>query len=131
MDVAYTCRTQLHFSDPRAYAQIYHSARKFTKDPYFYASFGQDESSFGFRDPHKAKIRKDIMSPLFSRRAILKLESVVQDKVHYTFFYLLLPVIWHLDLMSDRYPVSPTHIIQRRTSQFILRLPVHDSGHHK
>ena len=33
-------------------------------------------------DPHEAKVRRDINGPLFSRRAILKLEGVIQEKVH-------------------------------------------------
>ena len=88
---------QLHFSEPRAYSEIYTAGSKFTKDPYvvaqydkydslssfsvFYAAFGLDESTIGFCDPKEAKIRRDIISPLFSRRAILKLEGVIQDKV--------------------------------------------------
>lgn len=73
--------SKLHFSDPKVYHQIYHIGTTFTKDPHFYISFGQDESSFSLRDPKKAKIRKDVLSPLFSRRAINKLEHVIQEQV--------------------------------------------------
>lgn len=43
--------------------------------------FGQDESSFGFTDPGKSKARREILNPLFSRRAIISLEHVIQHKV--------------------------------------------------
>lgn len=43
--------------------------------------FGEDESSFGYIDPLVAKQRREILNPLFSRRAIIKLENVVQRKV--------------------------------------------------
>ncbi|KAF8874994.1 cytochrome P450 [Infundibulicybe gibba] len=72
---------QLHFNDPEAYDAIYSPASKFTKDPRLYDSFNQSQSSFGFIDPQLAKNRKDVIRPLFSRRAILNLETVVQDAV--------------------------------------------------
>lgn len=73
--------SQLHFTDLRAYAAIYTHGSKFTKDPHFYACFGEDESSFGYTDRREAKARKEVLSPLFSRRSILKLEHVIQEKV--------------------------------------------------
>ncbi|KAF8870185.1 cytochrome P450 [Infundibulicybe gibba] len=72
---------QLHFNDPEAYEVIYSAASRFTKDPRLYDSLGEPESSFGYIDPQLAKIRKDVIRPLFSRRAILNLEPVVQDAV--------------------------------------------------
>ncbi|KAF9019764.1 cytochrome P450 [Hymenopellis radicata] len=59
---------ELHFSSPEAYFAIYPSYSKFTKEPAFYKCFGEDESS------QKAE---EILNPLFSRRAILKLEGLV------------------------------------------------------
>lgn len=72
---------ELHFSDPRAYADIYTNGTKFTKDPRLYMSFHEDESSFTFTDPREAKTRRDILAPMFSRKSILKLEGVVTRKV--------------------------------------------------
>jgi hypothetical protein len=71
---------QLHFSKPTAHADIYSSGSKFSKDPHFYAAFPTG-NLFTTTDPREAKVRKDIMGPLFSRRAILKLESVIQRNV--------------------------------------------------
>lgn len=67
---------KLHFNDPQVFDQIYRS--RFTKEAWFYDAFLASESSFACIDPRKAKIQKDIMRPLFSRKAILKLENVIQ-----------------------------------------------------
>ncbi|THH33280.1 hypothetical protein EUX98_g884 [Antrodiella citrinella] len=69
----------LHFSDPQAYNDIY--SERFPKDPKLYGALHQDRSLFGMPDPREAKIRREIMSPMFSRRAIVDLEPVVLQKV--------------------------------------------------
>lgn len=89
----------LHFSDPRAHSDIYSMVSKFTKDPAYYQSLGVDESSMALTDPKKAKIRRDIISPLFSRGAIRKLEWVVQDKVN----ILVSQILSHKDDPVDLY----------------------------
>ncbi|KAG6918542.1 hypothetical protein DXG01_013632 [Tephrocybe rancida] len=71
---------KLHFNDARAYDQIYSVGSTFTKPEYYYKYFNR-ESSFGYIDVKEAKQRKDVMRPLFSRRAILKLEGVIQSCV--------------------------------------------------
>ncbi|KAF9457911.1 cytochrome P450 [Collybia nuda] len=73
---------EVHFSMPQAYAEIYASGSPFTKEPVLYKCFGMDEGSFAIVDPHKSKKRREMLLPLFSRRAILKLENIVQEKVH-------------------------------------------------
>ncbi|KAF8874993.1 cytochrome P450 [Infundibulicybe gibba] len=72
---------QVHFDDSGAYDVIYSTASKLTKDSRLYNSFNQSESSFGLVDPQLAKNRKDALRSLFSRRAILNLEAIVQDAV--------------------------------------------------
>ncbi|KAF9039634.1 cytochrome P450 [Hymenopellis radicata] len=71
---------ELHFQSPEAYFAIYSPHSGFTKDPFFYNSI-VDDSVFGTVDVQKHKARRDTINPLFSRRAILKLENVVQEKV--------------------------------------------------
>lgn len=71
---------QVHFNAFSAFEDIY-TAGKHPKEANFYDAFGNTEASFGFIDPQQAKARKDILRPLFSRRAILKLEDVVQGNV--------------------------------------------------
>ncbi|KAF7983552.1 hypothetical protein HWV62_21130 [Athelia sp. TMB] len=61
----------IHAKDPeylvRAHQKVY------------YKSFTAEESTFGYADPKLAKGRRDILSPLFSKRAIAKLEHLIQD----------------------------------------------------
>ena len=53
------------------------------KDPRVYQVTHEDGASTFLIDPQAAKARRDIMSPLFSRRAILELEYVIQEKVSF------------------------------------------------
>ncbi|KAK0193189.1 cytochrome P450 [Armillaria mellea] len=73
---------ELHFSSPQAYSSIYSAHANVMKDPNYYWSFHSDDSVFTSTDPVLAKKRRDILNPLFSRRSILKLESIIQDKVN-------------------------------------------------
>ncbi len=43
--------------------------------------FGEDDAAFAMTNVQDHRIRREIMNPLFSRRAILKLEIFVQEKV--------------------------------------------------
>ncbi|KAI0747057.1 cytochrome P450 [Daedaleopsis nitida] len=72
---------QLHFSALTAYDDIYLHGHRFTKDPRTYLALNQDDSSFSIIDLREIKQRRDILGPLFSRRAILKLEDVVLSKI--------------------------------------------------
>jgi hypothetical protein len=77
--------SQLSFSNPQAYADIYPvgsytGAKAYLKEPYFYA-FQTYMSVFPQVDPAEAAWRKRIINPFFSRRAIMELEGVIQSKV--------------------------------------------------
>ncbi|KAK0189785.1 cytochrome P450 [Armillaria mellea] len=72
---------EVHFSNPRAYGDIYFVGSKFTKDPELYDAFDQSSSSFACVDPHAAKIRRELLGPVFSRSRIIKIQSVIQEKV--------------------------------------------------
>ncbi|KAG6911692.1 hypothetical protein DXG01_007942 [Tephrocybe rancida] len=72
---------QLHFNDYAAHSAIYAIGSHFTKEEAFYQSFGADESAFGAIRPQDSKSRRNMLAPLFSRRAILKFEPVILDKV--------------------------------------------------
>ncbi|KZP31921.1 cytochrome P450 [Athelia psychrophila] len=80
----------LHFSDYRAYHDIYSPGSKFIKD--------RSACLPGWSDPQLSKARKDVLSPLFSRRAILKLENVVQEKVDLLFSQILVHSNGPIDL---------------------------------
>ena len=79
----YFMGTQLHFSNPQAYHDIYNSRNRWDKEASLYHSFGEDRSSFGFLSYAEAKPRKDILSPLFSPRTISNMQGLVQEKVGY------------------------------------------------
>lgn len=75
------CDSQLHFNDFAAHSVIYAVGSPFTKDEHFYQSFGANESAFGAIRPQDSRLRRNLLAPLFSRRAILKFEHVIHDKV--------------------------------------------------
>ncbi|THU91036.1 cytochrome P450 [Dendrothele bispora CBS 962.96] len=109
----------LHFNSLRAYFDIYKADSSVVKDPELYAVFGFDESSIGFIDPNASLMRRELLNPFFSRRAILELEAVIQSKVdkfvnllreytaekpvnaHYAFRCLTLDVIWNYCFADD------------------------------
>lgn len=72
---------QLHFRNPEVYHKIYVAGSKFTKDPSFYAMFAQENAIFGIIPPAVHKVRKDLLNSLFSRRAVLGIEPLIQSKV--------------------------------------------------
>ncbi|VDC03531.1 unnamed protein product [Peniophora sp. CBMAI 1063] len=72
---------RLHFATLEAYTDIYVRGSTFTKDPRFYDGFCEKESSFGHVDPRAARARRDVLFPLFSRKAILNAEQMVLHKV--------------------------------------------------
>jgi cytochrome P450 len=72
---------QLSFRSPQAYNDIYAPGSRFTKDPTLYKGFGLPKATVGLIDPKGYKERRDTLSPFFSRRAINRLEHVIQEKV--------------------------------------------------
>ncbi|KAK0185463.1 cytochrome P450 [Armillaria mellea] len=102
---------ELHFSTPQAYFSIYSTQANAIKDPNYYWCFNVDESVGGFTDPSLAKKRRDILNPLFSRRSILKLESVIQEKVNTL-----------IDIITDEYRDKPVDLHQafKATSMDII-----------
>ncbi|KAK7052836.1 hypothetical protein VNI00_004155 [Paramarasmius palmivorus] len=71
----------LHFTTAKAYYRIYANGQDFTKEKKLYDCFAQPDSFFVFSDPQQARARRALLNPLFSRRAIFKLEGVVQERV--------------------------------------------------
>ncbi|PPQ77318.1 hypothetical protein CVT25_010900 [Psilocybe cyanescens] len=72
---------ELHFNDHHAYSEIYSAGSHLTKDPSFYNCFGASGSAFGAIDPCVSKVRRAFMNSFFSRRAVIKLEDVIQQKI--------------------------------------------------
>ncbi|KAG0134528.1 cytochrome P450 [Tuber indicum] len=70
----------LHFSSPEVYSTIYNATGKLTKDPNLYLSFGANDSVFTLLDPTIARTRREVISPMFSRRMVLSLQPLVSGK---------------------------------------------------
>jgi hypothetical protein len=51
------------------------------KDEFMYQCFGENDSSFGFIDPNLSRRRREVLSPLFSRRNIISLQGLVIEEV--------------------------------------------------
>ncbi|KAG0633711.1 cytochrome P450 [Tuber brumale] len=71
----------LHFSSPEVYSKIYNTTNKLTKDPNLYHSFGADDSVFTVLDPAIARNRREVISPMFSRRMVLSLQPLISEKI--------------------------------------------------
>jgi hypothetical protein len=56
---------------------------RWDKEKILYEAFGEDHSSFGLRTYSEAKQRKDVLQPMFSRRAILGMQSLVRRNVRW------------------------------------------------
>ncbi|KAF9056858.1 cytochrome P450 [Rhodocollybia butyracea] len=91
----------LHFNDRQAYHDIYTYGSTLVKDRGIYDAFGVHarESSFIFSDPEVAKQRRNLLQPLFSRRAVTSLEYTIQQKIDKL-----------LDVLADNYNSSSTTV---------------------
>jgi hypothetical protein len=72
---------QLHFQSTDAFFDIYSNKNRWDKDAALYHSFGEDESSFGYVSHKEAKERRDVLSRLFSPKAVEEAENIIQTKV--------------------------------------------------
>lgn len=72
---------ELHFSNPKAYHEIYNNKNRWDKEWKLYHSFGEDRSSFGFITYKEAKERKDVLNRMFSAKAMAQAEGLVIEKV--------------------------------------------------
>lgn len=72
---------EVHLNDPENYEIIYSHAAKYPKDPEFYAGFALDiNAMFSAPTEDGHRVRRAPLNPFFSRRAVLNLEEIVQDK---------------------------------------------------
>ncbi|KAJ3850649.1 cytochrome P450 [Lentinula lateritia] len=73
----------LHFNDRHAYHDIYTHGSTLVKEPGFYLGF-MSHAPLGLVstcDPQDAKDQRGLLGPMFSRRAVLALESTIQNKI--------------------------------------------------
>ncbi|KIX08873.1 uncharacterized protein Z518_03530 [Rhinocladiella mackenziei CBS 650.93] len=79
-DVVRVGPNELHFSRPETYHEIYNANNRWDKERSLYHSFGEDRSSFGFLEYKDAKSRKDVLSRVFSKKAIQEAEGLIEEK---------------------------------------------------
>jgi cytochrome P450 len=75
-------KRQLHFARPQAYHDIHNHKNRWEKEKSLYHSFGEDRSSFGFLNFKEARERRDVVSRMFSPKAVERASGLVLDKVN-------------------------------------------------
>lgn len=73
---------ELHITDINLYKVIYNQSKPFLKHAPFYDGFNTPHTVFAETDPHLHKQRRHMLSPLFSRVGVFKLEPIILEKIH-------------------------------------------------
>ncbi|KAI9147447.1 Cytochrome P478 monooxygenase [Paramyrothecium foliicola] len=76
---------EVHISEPADYDKIYHVGSKFLKDPNYYRPLEGPVRApvlFTMLDPEAHRVRRNAVSPFFSRRSVNELEGLIWGKVH-------------------------------------------------
>jgi cytochrome P450 len=71
---------ELHIKDPYYFDTIY-TSKKQEKDPYIVRAFTTPLSTAATVDHDHHHFRRELVNPFFSKRSVMGLESIVQDKV--------------------------------------------------
>ncbi|VZH91486.1 unnamed protein product [Fusarium fujikuroi] len=74
----------LHISDSSLYKVIYSQANPFPKEQAFYDTFESHHTTFSETDAQLHKQRRKLLSPLFSKSGVSKLEQLILEKVEET-----------------------------------------------
>ncbi|KAF5864081.1 hypothetical protein ETB97_008486 [Aspergillus alliaceus] len=68
---------ELHFGNISAFHEIYNGTKRWDKDECLYRTPGLQSGSFVFLKYEEAKQRRDVLQPMFSKKAISNIESLV------------------------------------------------------
>ncbi|OAA69792.1 Cytochrome P450 [Cordyceps fumosorosea ARSEF 2679] len=68
---------ELHFGKPSAFHDIYHGSNRWDKDPGLYRTAGVTTGSFAFLKYAQARERREVLQPIFSKKAINELDHLV------------------------------------------------------
>ncbi|GAB1211560.1 hypothetical protein ATERTT37_000683 [Aspergillus terreus] len=71
---------EIHLSDPENCDKIYYVGSRYGKDPAFYGAFGTEKATFTTPSPDMHRIKRSALNPFFSRKKVLDLEEIVQEK---------------------------------------------------
>ncbi|PWY94921.1 cytochrome P450 [Aspergillus sclerotioniger CBS 115572] len=72
---------EIHLSDPENCEKIYYIGSGYGKDPDFYGAFGTKKATFTTPSPDVHRVKRSALNPFFSRKRVLELEDIVQEKV--------------------------------------------------
>lgn len=75
---------ELHFSKPSVYHEIYNQKSRWHKDMKMYGVFADKLSTLTIPDYERAKKRRDITTPLFSRKNVVQMQYLVQECIEKT-----------------------------------------------
>ncbi|OQE16256.1 hypothetical protein PENFLA_c028G07104 [Penicillium flavigenum] len=76
-DIVRIAPNELHFGSPSAFHDIYNGSKRWDKDPGLYRTPGVTTGSFVFLKYAQAKERREVLLPIFSKKAINSLEHLV------------------------------------------------------
>ena len=74
---------EVHIYDPAFYHELYRPNSKYYKDPEMHKVLGAPSSTLAECDPVKHKQRRAPLEPLFAKKNVLKLESMLMEHVDY------------------------------------------------
>jgi cytochrome P450 len=73
---------EIHLADPQNFEKIYYVGSKYTKGKDFYLAFTIPNSTFSTITNDVHRVKRSRLNPMFSRKMVLELEEIVQDKAH-------------------------------------------------
>lgn len=112
---------QLHFANPDAYNELYHPSRRWAKEPNLYGKLMDGNSTWTFLDYPSAKKRREVLLNHFSRKSVLELQHLVQERVR--LFSVSPMTCAHIpSMLLARYPVY-RHFASRCGRQIVRLLP--------
>lgn len=76
-DIVRIAPDELHFGNPSSFHEIYNVSKRWDKDDGLYSVPGFKSGSFVFRKYAQAKERRDVLMPMFSKKAIQNIEGLV------------------------------------------------------
>lgn len=71
---------EIHLSDPEQCFPVYSRGTQYGKDPIFYEAIGTKGTTFVTGSPDLHRVKRAALNPFFSRKRILDLEDIVQQK---------------------------------------------------
>ncbi|KAJ5746283.1 cytochrome P450 [Penicillium odoratum] len=97
-----TIRSFIKISLELISGRVFKSPTEYYKAPYFYQNVGISESLVAILNPHKHRVRRAMISPLFSKNAMDKIMPLVQDIVEHA-----------ADILRKRYREGKSTDIQK------------------